>query len=220
VSQRTLRLVANRSAPLFRSAPPRAARDAHATTASSATATASAPNGDDDPADGPAASDEALDAACAAQASPCMRLYHRWRLLFGKLRAGIGPQRARAVEAMLHVYPEDTLALALDGAADDAWIRDRGAQFTSIEWILANEQRIERFADAGAALHAAIARRAEAAAHARQRRGGGAGERAASEVSDADGATVLVTPAAAAMAAQARARLQALRDELARRAAR
>lgn len=96
---------------------------------------------------------DALDDAIAHQ-SPLMRLYARWMAMFEKnpARCGLGPQRSRFIEAWLITFNEETLALALDGAAADQWIRERGGQFTSIEWLLRNEAAIERFAEQGSEL--------------------------------------------------------------------
>lgn len=88
-----------------------------------------------------------------------MRLVEHWQFMFGKnpRRCGVGPQRARLIDAWLTVYSFDTLRLALDGAAADSFIAERGGTFTSIEWILRDEANIERYAEAGERLHREVA---------------------------------------------------------------
>jgi hypothetical protein len=94
-----------------------------------------------------------------AHSSPLMRLYSRWLAMFDKnpLRCGLGPQRSRLIEAWLLTYSEETLAMAIDGAAADDWVRAQTGQVSSIEWLLRSEASIERFAEAGDRLHAKVA---------------------------------------------------------------
>jgi hypothetical protein len=123
---------------------------------------------------------DAVEAAIeryARASTPRARVYARWMVMLGKdpRRCGMGPQRARAIEQWIGVYGVDTLELAIDGAAGDAWVSDRPA-CSSIEWILGNEGRIERFAEQGERARAAIER---------QRRRRQAGEGADARAADA-----------------------------------
>lgn len=108
---------------------------------------------------------DALESALAHE-SPRMRLFSRWMAMFDKnpSRCGLGPQRSRLIDAWLLTYTEETLALAIDGAASDGWVRQQGGQVTSIEWLLRSEASIERFAEQGEALRSAMETRIAAQA--------------------------------------------------------
>ena len=88
------------------------------------------------------------------------RLFAHWLFMFGKSprMCKLGPGRRRVLGAWLTVYDEGTLRLAVEGAAADAFIGERGDRFTSIEWILRDEAQIERYAEAGERLHLAMER--------------------------------------------------------------
>lgn len=98
------------------------------------------------------------------------RLFAHWLFMFGKSprMCKLTTARRRLAGAWLTVYDEGILSLALDGAAADEFIAERGGSFTSIEWILRDEANIERYAEAGERLHTQVerARAAELSAQA------------------------------------------------------
>jgi len=113
-----------------------------------------------------AAAAQAVDAESAVQ-----RVFDHWVWMMGKSpkRVAMGPQRRRAIQRMLDLYPEDTLMLAIEGCAASPFHRgdnDRGRPFNDIELILRDEPHVERFADEGQRLRD----RAEAMAQQEMRR--------------------------------------------------
>ena len=68
-------------------------------------------------------------------------------------RVALGPQRRRAIERALDLYPEATLLLAVEeGCASSAWHagdNDRRRPFDDLALILRDEEHIERFAEMG-----------------------------------------------------------------------
>lgn len=97
------------------------------------------------------------------------RVFDHWLFMFGKSprMCKLTTARRRLVGAWLTVYDEGVLGLALDGAAADAFIAERGAQFTSLEWILRDEANIERFAEAGERMHLQLEQAHASEQHAR-----------------------------------------------------
>lgn len=92
---------------------------------------------------------------------PARRIFEHWLVLFARspARCKLGPTRRAAINAALAMgYDEPTLCLAIEGMAADplddcsaARIRDA---MREIEWLLAREARIERWADRGELLRA------------------------------------------------------------------
>lgn len=98
--------------------------------------------------------------AITPPSDPIGRVFERWLFMFGKSprMCKLTTTRRRLVGAWLTVYDEGVLGLALDGAAADSFIAERGGQFTALEWILRDEANIERYAEAGERLHAQLER--------------------------------------------------------------
>lgn len=97
-----------------------------------------------------------LDAYSASE-DPVARLFGEWLDWFGKssARTKLGPARRAAIGAALQMYDEQMLVQALVGAAADEWLAQQDG--LGIEWVLANESRIERFAEAGLRIQARAA---------------------------------------------------------------
>jgi hypothetical protein len=86
--------------------------------------------------------------------SPLERVFEHWVFMLGKApgRVALGPQRRRAIERALDLYPEATLLLAVEGCASSAWHagdNDRRRPFDDLALILRDEEHIERFAEMG-----------------------------------------------------------------------
>lgn len=138
---------------------------------------------------------------------PVRIVFDHWLFMSGRspARCKLGPTRAAAIAAALTLYDVDMVLQAIDGMAADPLTDCRAARIRDamreIEWFLATEARIERWANAGEALH-------QAAAAEMQRRD-------APPVSSRPDASTALADAAAAEAA--RARLRQVRQELAKR---
>lgn len=91
---------------------------------------------------------------------PVQRVFGEYLDWFGKspARCKLGPQRRAAIAGALQLYPEDMLQQALVGASADEWLAQQSG--LGVEWILANEARIERFADVGLRIQARAGREA------------------------------------------------------------
>ena len=87
------------------------------------------------------------------------RVFEHWLYMSGRspLRCKLGPQRRQVIDAALAIgYSPDQLMQAIEGMAADPLgdvdkPRMRDAM-REIEWLLAREARIERWAEAGARL--------------------------------------------------------------------
>lgn len=95
--------------------------------------------------------------AYSASADPVARIFGEWLDWFGKsaARCRLGPARRQAIAAALQLYDEDMLTQAMVGAAADEWLAQQ--EGLGVEWILANESRVERFADRGQRIQARAA---------------------------------------------------------------
>ena len=95
--------------------------------------------------------------AYSASSDPVARVFGEWLDWFGKsaARCKLGPSRRQAIAAALQLYDEGMLVQALVGAAADEWLAQQDG--LGIEWVLANESRIERFAEAGLRIQARAA---------------------------------------------------------------
>lgn len=93
----------------------------------------------------------------SASPDPVVRVFGEWLDWFGKsaARCKLGPQRRAAIAAALVLYDEEMLVQALIGASADEWLARQDG--LGIEWILASESRIERFADVGQRIQARAA---------------------------------------------------------------
>ena len=105
---------------------------------------------------------------------PARQVFEHWAEVLGKnpRRCAFGPSRRQVVQAWLRYYDADVLMAACDGCAADAWANgdnDSGREFNDLTHILANEERIERYAAAGERL------RQQADAWAARQQGQGAG---------------------------------------------
>jgi len=137
--------------------------------------------------------------AYSASSDPVARVFGEWLDWFGKsaARCKLGPARRGAIAAALQLYDEGMLVQAIIGAAADEWLA--GQEGLGIEWILANESRVERFADKGQRIQARAARAAPGPV--------------------ADAAPAELTDEERAQAAEARQRMRALVNRLSGRAA-
>lgn len=95
--------------------------------------------------------------AYAASADPVSRVFGEWLFWTGRspVRTKLGPQRRQAIGAALTLYDEDMVVQAVIGAAADEWLAQHDG--LGIEWVLAGESRIERFAAVGQRLQARAA---------------------------------------------------------------
>ena len=119
----------------------------------------------------------AIDLGCAP-GDDTRKIFEHWLFMLGRnpRRCKLGPTRRAAINAALTVHDVETLELAIDGlAADplDGCTPQMREAMHEIEWLLAKESRVERWADAGEALHARVAamvarRQAQQAAPAEQ----------------------------------------------------
>ncbi len=93
----------------------------------------------------------------SASADPVARVFGEWLFWFGKqpARCKLGPQRRAAIAGALVLYDEAMLVQALIGAAADEWLAQQDG--LGVEWVLAGESRIERFATVGQRLQARAA---------------------------------------------------------------
>lgn len=100
-----------------------------------------------------------LDAYSRAD-DPVQRVFGEFLDLFGKspARCKLGPQRRAAIAGALQLYPEDMVIQAILGAASCDWLAQQPG--LGIEWVLATEARIERFADVGLRIQARATREA------------------------------------------------------------
>lgn len=92
--------------------------------------------------------------AALAPSDAVTRVFEHWVFMLGKnpLRCALGPKRRRVIAGALELYDEETLRLAIEGCAANAWHggdNDRGKAFNDIELILRDEPHIERFAEEG-----------------------------------------------------------------------
>lgn len=92
----------------------------------------------------------------AATQDPTRRVFEHWLYMLAKspARCKLGPTRRAAINAALTLYEVETLQLAIDGIAGDP-LDDCSEKMASamreIEWLLAKESRVERWADMGEA---------------------------------------------------------------------
>lgn len=93
---------------------------------------------------------------------PCRQVFEHWAYMEGRslARCKLGPTRSAAIQAALTLYDMPTLMLAIEGMAADplADVREQRMRdaMREIEWLLAREARIERWAEAGERLHAKL----------------------------------------------------------------
>lgn len=86
---------------------------------------------------------------------PVRRVFDHWMAIHGKspARCKLGPTRQQAIAACLLLYDEETLLLAIEGNAADHSCSAGGNTINrdlyDIEWLLATESRVERFANMG-----------------------------------------------------------------------
>lgn len=104
-----------------------------------------------------------------ASHDPSRVVFEHWLFMFGKSpnRCKLGPQRRRVINAALALYELEDVLLAIEGCAADEWCaghNNLGREFTDVEWLLANESRIERFAEVGERLQERAAAQAKARA--------------------------------------------------------
>lgn len=109
----------------------------------------------------------AVDMGCAP-GDDTRRVFEHWLFMFGRnpRRCKLGPTRRAAINAALTLYDVETIELAIDGmAADplDGCRPEAREAMHELEWLLAKESRVERWAGQGDALQqriaAALARR-------------------------------------------------------------
>ena len=92
----------------------------------------------------PARNDDALDLAAMRQsADPVRRVFAHWADAFGKSlrRCKLTPERNAAVVKALHLYGEDMLLEAIDGASADAWLAEH-PDVADLAWIVREGARI------------------------------------------------------------------------------
>jgi len=83
------------------------------------------------------------------------RVFEHWAFMLGRnpRRCAFGPVRRQVVRAALELYDEDLLLQAVEGMAadplDDAASDKMREAMREIEWLLARESRIERWANVG-----------------------------------------------------------------------
>lgn len=85
------------------------------------------------------------------------RIFEHWLYMLGRnpRRCKLGPTRRAVINAALTVYDEETLLLTMEGIAADPLEGkpdSMRAAMRELEWLLASESRIERWADKGEAL--------------------------------------------------------------------
>lgn len=96
-------------------------------------------------------------ATAAAPQDATRRIFEHWLYMLGRnpRRCKLGPTRRAVINAALTVYDEDTLMLTMEGIAADPLEGkpdSMRAAMRELEWLLASEARIERWADKGEAL--------------------------------------------------------------------
>ncbi len=87
------------------------------------------------------------------------RIFDHWLYMLGRnpRRCKLGPTRRAVINAALTVYDEETLLLTMEGIAADPLEgkpESMRSAMRELEWLLASEARIERWADKGEALRA------------------------------------------------------------------
>lgn len=93
------------------------------------------------------------------------KVFDHWLFMFDRnpKRCKLGPQRRQAINAALALYGLETLELAIEGMASDPLddVRNEGIReaMADLEWLLAKESRIERWATRGEKLRKSAARR-------------------------------------------------------------
>lgn len=97
--------------------------------------------------------------ASATPQDATRRVFDHWMYMLGRnpRRCKLGPTRRAVINAALTVYDEDTLLLTMEGIAADPLEgkpESMRAAMRELEWLLASEARIERWADKGEALRA------------------------------------------------------------------
>jgi hypothetical protein len=98
----------------------------------------------------------------AAQ-DPTRRIFEHWLFMLGRnpRRCKLGTTRRAAINGALTVYDEETLLLTMEGIAADPLEgkpESMRAAMRELEWLLASEARIERWADKGEQLRLEAAR--------------------------------------------------------------
>lgn len=95
---------------------------------------------------------------------PTRQIFEHWLYLLGRSprRCKLGPTRRQAIDAALAIgYDTDTVLLAIEGMAADPLLGARDERMRDamreIEWLLAREARIERWAGLGEQLRAELA---------------------------------------------------------------
>lgn len=142
--------------------------------------------------------------AADAGADPTRSVFDHWLYMTGRSprRCKLGPTRRQAINAALTIYLVDDVLLAVEGMASDpleGCSQQQAEAMRELEWLLAKESRIERWATRGEKLRASAERAMAAEAQARAVPAG--------EQREADAA-------AAASAEQARERLRSLALQL------
>lgn len=86
---------------------------------------------------------------------PARRVFEHWVAMMGK-RPGLtkmGPTRSAVINSVLTLYDEDQLCAAIEGMAADPLTDCVGDKMRDamreVEWLLAREARIERWAERG-----------------------------------------------------------------------
>lgn len=92
------------------------------------------------------------------------RVFEHWLFMFEKSprRCKMGPGRRQAICAALSLYGMETLELAIEGMASDpleSCTETMREAMVDLEWILAKESRIERWAARGEKLRESATRR-------------------------------------------------------------
>lgn len=90
-------------------------------------------------------------------ADPTRRVFEHWVFMFARnpARCKMGPTRKTAINAALALYDEEQVLLCIEGmAADplDGCTEQMARAMRELEWLLAKEARIERWAEMGDAL--------------------------------------------------------------------
>ena len=90
----------------------------------------------------------------APSTDPTRQVFEHWLYMLAKspARCKLGPTRRAAINAALTLYDVETLHLAIEGMAGDPLdgCSDKmAAAMRELEWLLAKEARVERWADMG-----------------------------------------------------------------------
>ena len=85
---------------------------------------------------------------------PMRQVFEHWLFMLAKspVRCKLGPTRRAAINAALTLYDVETLHLTIEGMAGDPLdgCSDKmAAAMRELEWVLAKESRVERWADMG-----------------------------------------------------------------------